>query len=98
MTFLTWCLKSNLMELYTLKFIKSKKVVCTNEMLEPQLRDRFDEQTVAVCFRKFNRKCDVMHENGFGFRFGQQFYGNLSRLLAQIFLCNFQSKTPKDIE
>ena len=77
--------KTDFIELYTLEFVKNDKVISTIEMLTPQLNDGFNEQIVADYFREFNGKYVVMHEDGYFFVFGQQFYNDLSRIFTQLF-------------
>ena len=71
----------DLAELYTLEFIKKGRLISTIEILAVRSNDKLTEE-VTGSFRKFNSKYVVMHEKGYYFIFGQRFYDNLSRLLA----------------
>ncbi len=71
----------DLAELYTLEFIKKGRLISTIEILAVRSNDKLTEE-VTGSFRKFNGKYVVMLEKGYYFIFGQRFYDNLSRLLA----------------
>lgn len=71
----------DLAELYTLEFIKKGRLISTIEILAVRSNDKLTEE-VTGSFRKFNGKYVVMLEKGYYFIFGQGFYDNLSKLLA----------------
>ena len=82
--------KTDFIELYTLEFIKNDDVISKIEMLTLRSGNGFNEQKVVDYFREFDGNYVVMHEDGYFFIFGQQFYSNLSRIFDSMGIIDMQ--------